>query len=134
MPQIACVAAIHAGPAEWRGPALLIAFAYAALILSFLGGAWWGIAATAPAAERRRTLGWVWIAAVTPSLVALACFWPWAIGDERLEPSLVMLGGALLMSLGVDAKLGPLAPRWWMALRVPLSIGLGLLTMAAALA
>ena len=45
-----------------------------------------------------------------------------------------MLGGALLVTLGVDAKLGALAPRWWMALRVPLSTGLGLATIAAALA
>ena len=95
---------------------------------------WWGIAAAAPAAQRRRTLGWLWIAAVLPSLVALACFLPWALDWEWPEPSLVMLGGALLVSLGVDAKLGALAPRWWLALRVPLSTGLGLATIAAALA
>lgn len=134
LPQFTCVAVLYAGPAEWREAALAIAFAYAALILSFLGGMWWGIAAAAPAAQRRRTLGWLWIAAVLPSLVALACFLPWALGWAWPEPSLVMLGGALLVSLGVDAKLGALAPRWWMALRVPLSTGLGLATIAAALA
>ena len=134
LPQFTCVAVLYAGPAEWREAALAIAFAYAALILSFLGGMWWGIAAAAPAAQRRRTLGWLWIAAVLPSLVALACFLPWALGWEWPEPSLVMLGGALLVSLGVDAKLGALAPRWWMTLRVPLSTGLGLATIAAALA
>jgi len=134
LPQFTCVAVLYAGPAEWREAALAIAFAYAALILSFLGGMWWGIAAAAPAAQRRRTLGWLWIAAVLPSLVALACFLPWALDWAWPEPSLVMLGGALLVSLGVDAKLGALAPRWWMALRVPLSTGLGLATIAAALA
>ena len=134
LPQIACVAVLYLGPEEWRYSALALAFAYAALILSFLGGMWWGIAATAPAAERRNALGWLWIAAVLPSLVALACFLPWVFGWAWPEPSLVMLGGALLVSLGVDAKLGALAPRWWMALRVPLSLGLGLLTVAAALA
>ena len=134
LPQFTCVAVLYAGPAEWREAALAIAFAYAALILSFLGGMWWGIAAAAPAAQRRRALGWLWIAAVLPSLVALACFLPWALGWAWPEPSLVMLGGALLVSLGVDAKLGALAPRWWMALRVPLSTGLGLATIAAALA
>ena len=134
LPQFTCVAVLYAGPAEWREAALAIAFAYAALILSFLGGMWWGIAAAAPAAQRRRTLGWLWIAAVLPSLVALACFLPWALDWAWPEPSLVMLGGALLVSLGVDAKLGALAPRWWMTLRVPLSTGLGLATIAAALA
>ena len=134
LPQFTCVAVLYAGPAEWREAALAIAFAYAALILSFLGGMWWGIAAAAPAAQRRKTLGWLWIAAVLPSLVALACFLPWALDWAWPEPSLVMLGGALLVSLGVDAKLGALAPRWWMALRVPLSTGLGLATIAAALA
>ena len=134
LPQFTCLAVLYAGPAEWREAALAIAFAYAALILSFLGGMWWGIAAAAPAAQRRRTLGWLWIAAVLPSLVALACFLPWALDWAWPEPSLVMLGGALLVTLGVDAKLGALAPRWWMALRVPLSTGLGLATIAAALA
>ena len=134
LPQFTCVAVLYAGPAEWREAALAIAFAYAALILSFLGGMWWGIAAAAPAAQRRRTLGWLWIAAVLPSLVALACFLPWALDWAWPEPSLVMLGGALLVTLGVDAELGALAPRWWMTLRVPLSTGLGLATIAAALA
>ena len=134
LPQLTCVAVLYAGPAEWREAALAIAFAYAALILSFLGGMWWGIAAAAPAAQRRKALGWLWIAAVLPSLVALACFLPWALDWAWPEPSLVMLGGALLVSLGVDAKLGALAPRWWLALRVPLSTGLGLATIAAALA
>ncbi|NIJ62674.1 DUF3429 domain-containing protein [Qipengyuania flava] len=134
LPQFACVAVLYAGPVEWREAALAIAFAYAALILSFLGGMWWGIAAAAPAAQRRKTLGWLWIAAVLPSLVALACFLPWALDWAWPEPSLVMLGGALLVTLGVDAKLGALAPRWWMTLRVPLSTGLGLATIAAALA
>ncbi|MEX0341156.1 MAG: DUF3429 domain-containing protein [Erythrobacter sp.] len=134
LPQLACLAVLYAGPPEWRDAALAIAFAYAALILSFLGGMWWGLASTAPAAERRQTLGWVWVAAVTPSLIALACFLPWVLGWQWPEPSLVMLGGALLVSLGVDARLGVLAPRWWMALRVPLSVGLGLTTVAAALA
>ncbi len=134
LPQFTCLAVLYAGPAEWREAALAIAFAYAALILSFLGGMWWGIAAAAPAAQRRKALGWLWIAAVLPSLVALACFLPWALDWAWPEPSLVMLGGALLVTLGVDAKLGALAPRWWMTLRLPLSTGLGLATIAAALA
>ena len=134
LPQFICVAVLYWGPDYSREPAQIISVAYAALILAFLGGTWWGIAAMAPAAERRRALGWVWIAAVLPALVGLACFLPRLLGWEWPEPSLIMLAGGLLVSLGVDAKLNSLAPPWWMALRVPLSIGLGLLTLAAALA
>ena len=71
LPQFACVAALYLGSEEWRYTAQAIAFGYAALIFSFLGGMWWGIAAMAPAAENRRTIGWVWVAAVAPSLIAL---------------------------------------------------------------
>lgn len=134
VPQVACVAALYLGPAEWHQAAREIAFGYAALLFSFLGGTWWGIAAAAPAAERRQALGWLWLAAVAPTLIATGTFLPWVFDSTWPEPSLVMLGGAILMSPAVDAKLGPLAPRWWMALRVPLSIGLGATTLAAALA
>ena len=134
LPQFACVAALYLGPDAWRYTAQAIAFGYAALIFSFLGGMWWGIAAMAPAAENRRTLGWVWVAAVTPSLIALVAYLPWVFGQTWPEPSLVMLGAGILISLAVDAKLRALAPHWWMSLRVPLSLGLGLATVAAALA
>ncbi|WP_324828506.1 DUF3429 domain-containing protein [Qipengyuania zhejiangensis] len=134
LPQFACVIVLYVGPQEWRYAALAMAFGYAAIIFSFLGGTWWGIAAAAPAAERRRALGWLWFAAVVPSLVAFAAFLPWVFGEAWPEPSMVMLGGGILLSPAVDARLGPLAPRWWMPLRVPLSLGLGVATIAAALA
>lgn len=134
LPQMACVAALYFGPPDWREPTVLLGFAYAALIFAFLGGTWWGIAASAPAAERRRALGWVWVAAVLPSLIALAAFLPFVFGWVWPEPSLVALGGGLLFSPLADRALGPLAPRWWMSLRMPLSLGLGSLTIAAALA
>ena len=133
LPPIAYVLALNLGPPEWRDAALAIAFAYAALIYSFIGGMWWAFAAAAPAAERRQSLGWLWVAAVLPSLVGLAAFLPWAFGLPWPEPSLAMLGGALLLSPAIDARLGPLAPRWWIALRVPLSLGLGITTLLAAL-
>ncbi|MBD3773506.1 MAG: DUF3429 domain-containing protein [Rhodobacteraceae bacterium] len=132
LPQLACLAGLLRGGAEWRYAALALGTAYASLILSFLGGAWWGLAAAAPAAERRQSLGWLWFASVVPSLLALAAWVPWVFGLDWPEPSLMMLGAALVLSLAVDAKLGPLAPPWWMGLRVPLSLGLGTATMALA--
>ena len=133
-PQLTAFGVLVAGPAEWRGAAQALVLVYAALVLAMLGGSWWGIAAGAPAAERRGSLGWLWVAGVLPLLVALCCLLPWT--QERMVPeqAMVMLAGALLLSAGVEARLEALAPRWWMALRVPLAIGLGLATAGAALA
>jgi len=132
LPQAAAVAVLVAGPQAWHFFALSIAYAYAALILSFLGGLWWGLAA-APG-NAAPPPGWLWIAAIAPSLVALATALPWAIGARWPEPSLVVLGLSLLLSLLVDRQLAAtaLAPTWWMALRLPLSLGLGTLTLVAA--
>lgn len=134
LPQLAAVIALYAGPLEWRLPAQNAAIAYAAVTLAFLGGAWWGMAAGAPAAERRGTLGWLWVASVSMVAIAFTGLLFWMLDRLPAEPVLVMFGAALLMSPGVDTKLGALAPRWWMALRVPLSIAMGAATAAAAFA
>jgi hypothetical protein len=127
LPQLAAVAVLLADDTGWRFAALALGYAYAALILSFLGGIWWGIAAQA----HRPVPAWLWVAAVAPSLVALASAIPWAIGKPWPGPSLGWLGIALLLSLVVDYRLWAtrLAPPWWLHLRLPLSLGLGLLTL-----
>ncbi len=130
VPQIAAVTVLASGSAYWRFTALALAYAYAALILSFLGGLWWGLAARSAG----RAPNWSWVAAVLPSLIALMSAVPWAIGAPWPGPSLVWLGLSILCSLIVDRKLSTLglAPVGWMALRAPLAIGLGVLTLAAA--
>ncbi len=133
LPQFACLAAALLGPDDWKNTALAVAAIYAGLIFTFLGGAWWGIAAGAPAAERRSGLAWLWIAAVVPSLIAFGCLGAWAGGLLPLEPVLIMLGAGLLVALGVDSRVGALGPRWWIKLRAPLSITLGTTTMLVAL-
>lgn len=127
LPQAAAMAVLLSGNSEWHFTALALAYAYAALILSFLGGAWWGLAAQSV----RTPATWVWIAAIAPSLIALATAIPWAIGEEWPRPSLGILGLSLLLSLGIDHRLraAGLCPDWWMSLRAPLSIGLGLITL-----
>lgn len=127
LPQILVVAVLASGSTWWRFAALSLGYAYAALILSFVGGMWWGLAAR----HSDRAPGWLWLAGVMPSLIALATFLPWAIGATWPGPSLVIVGLSLLASLIVDRKLivAGLAPPWWMALRFPLSVGLGLLTI-----
>lgn len=128
LPQLACLAVLWFGPETWRYAALAIAWGYGALILSFVGGLWWGIAASRMR-EGERVPGWLWAVSVGPSLVALATYLPWVFGEEWPRPSLVVLGIALAASLWVDRRIAPSAPRWWMALRVPLSLGLGLATL-----
>ena len=129
LPQLAVVAALAVGGLDVRFTALSVGYAYAALIYSFLGGLWWGLAAMGG----QRTPSWVWVSAVLPSLVALATAWPWATGGTWPGPSLVVLGIAIAGSLLVDLRLkkAGITPGGWLQLRVPLSLGLGLLTVAA---
>ena len=105
----------------------IAAFGYASLILSFIGGIWWGFAMRRP--ERQRVLA---VVAVVPSLVPLALVplivlagWRWA---------LVGLAAALMLTLLVDRRLVERGetPAGWMRLRVPLSAGLATLTLIAA--
>ena len=129
LPQIMVVLVLLENNNELRFLALAMGYAYAALILSFLGGLWWGLAAKAPSAP-----DWLWMVAVLPSLVALASAVPWATGEPWPGPSLYILGCSLIASLAVDWLLvrGGLAPPWWMGLRMPLSLGLGGLTLLTA--
>lgn len=130
LPQLAAVAVVFGGDTALHFSAIALGYAYAALILSFLGGLWWGIAAAAAKPPE-----WLWVAAVVPSLVALASAIPWAVGAPWPGPSLLVLGIALIAALGVDLVLARagLVPRWWMSLRVPLSLGLGVLTLLLSL-
>ena len=98
LPQVAVVVMLVSGDVGARYVALALGFAYAALILSFLGGIWWGLAAAAPGRAPR----WLWVAAIAPSLVALASAWPWMVGLSWPEPSLVALGIVILATLAVD--------------------------------
>ena len=125
------VAALVTGGADVWFAALSLGYAYAALIFSFLGGLWWGLAAMGG----NRTPTWAWVAAVVPSLLALASAWPWAIGGTWPGPSLIFLGLAIAASLLVDLRLraASLTPGGWLALRLPLSLGLGGLTVAVGL-
>ncbi len=126
LPQLIAALAIVFGGDAYRFAALAIAFAYASLILSFLGGVWWGLAARAPNAP-----AWFWVAAVIPSLAGLGAFLPWVFAGDWPGPSLILLGVALVAALLVDRRLvrDGLAPHWWIGLRTPLSIGLGGLTI-----
>jgi hypothetical protein len=132
LPQLACLLVLWSGPGEWRYIALAASWGYAALIFSFLGGLWWGIAATA--SEERPGPAWLWVASVMPSLVAFATYLPWVLGWHWPAPALLVLGLGLLGSLAVDTRLRAWVPHWWLGLRRPLSLGLGAMTLLVALA
>ena len=108
---------------------LAAGYFYAALIFSFLGGLWWGVAAS-----RRDAPEWLYIAAVVPSLIAFASGIPWMTGATWPGPSLGVLGVGILASILVDRMLfkAGLIDRSLLRLRLGLSLGLGLLTLALA--
>ncbi len=109
-------------PPDMRLVALLLAggMLYGGLILSFIGGIWWGAAC----ARRDRAALRPWLTlAVMPSLIALA-----ALFASMFNPR---VGGAILAVALVATLLGDrrlvqnaMVPPWWMRLRVPLSLAL----------
>lgn len=130
IPQALLAAVVIASP-SYAGPvASGLALSYAALILSFNGGAWWGLVSRSKAPVR----GSVWLAAIAPSLIAFGAIGAWVIG---LSPgiSLSVTGATLIGALGFDYKLAAngLCPHGWLRLRTPLSLGLGGLTLLIAI-
>ena len=111
---------------EQRWSALAVGYGYAALIFSFLGGIWWG-----QALSIKNASGWIYAAAVAPSLIALGTYMPWIYGLDWPGPSLVVLGVCLVASPLIDRAIGRSikTPAGWMRLRLVLSAGLGVLTL-----
>jgi hypothetical protein len=107
-----------------------LALIYGGLILSFLGGIWWSYAV-----RRGERQGRLLVLAVVPSLVALGAIIAVAAGLPGAPSGwpAVVLGSAIILTLPVDRHLATTgeAPAGWMRLRVPLSLGLGALTILA---
>lgn len=120
IPAFAALGVAAFAPPEWRELAFRAGALYAGLILSLLGGTWWGLATRAEP-ERAWPL---YILSVIPSLAALVLLM--LLTPERL----ILLGGLIALTLPVDRlllRMG-LAPANWMQLRVPLTVGLSLAT------
>jgi hypothetical protein len=126
LPQGAALLTIAAASPDYRYTALAFAFAYAALIFSFLGALWWGLAAARP----EQAPQWVWVAGVMPCLLALASCAPWAVGALWPAPSLLFLAAGIAGSFLVDRRLAGLGlcPGGWVRFRMHLSLGLAALT------
>ena len=124
LPQIAAAATCFFGGTSDIGP--MFAFGYATLILSFLGGIWWGFAMMT-AEGQGRIACW----AVVPSLFGAGLILLSIAHVLSLNWALVLLGSAVMMTLLIDRRLvdAHIAPDGWLAMRIPLSIGLGTLTI-----
>lgn len=117
----------------WIGTVGQAAFAfsasaiYGALILSFLGGAWWGIAAAKAPPERLPVL---LALSVMPSLIG------WLVLLILSPASLGVLALCFAVALLVDRRLidEGYAPAWWWRLRFPLSATMALLHALIAIA
>ena len=109
--------AVHA---DVQAYALLALSAYAAVVLSFLGGMHWGLAMRQPQpSPPTQVRGLVW--GVVPALVA----WPAAVMPPHA--GLVILGAMLIVSYAVDRRLYPAqGVAAWLTLRFRLSAVAGL--------
>ena len=99
---------------SWRGVAAAVEAAYAALILSFMGGARWGLAVRDPTPDPV-VVG----LAMTPTLAGLAAL-VFFRGATRLQ--LFGLAAALTLSWGWDFSAKRLPP-WYARLRTGLTLG-----------
>lgn len=107
----------------------MIAFAYAVLIVSFLGGIWWGFAMRSGRRQPQLAL-----LAVAPTLTAFALVVARMIG-LRADWALAAIAAVLMLTLMVDRLFvdDSVAPPGWMGLRTPLTAGLAGLTLLTAL-
>lgn len=132
LPQIVALAMVLSGnDLHWIG--LAAAYGYAAFIFSFLGGIWWGFGVIAR--KDGVDAGPIFIAAVTPSLIAFASYLPWIWGLDWPGPSMLLLGACLMLSPLIDRWLQSQChlPPGWMRMRWSLSLGLGALTFVLGL-
>ncbi|MCS6987129.1 MAG: DUF3429 domain-containing protein [Sphingomonadaceae bacterium] len=126
VPAVIAALVVFLGPPAWRELAFRGGALYAGLILSFLGGAWWGLATRA----RPERAGALFTVAVAPTLAATALL-------LLMTPmGLVLMGLVIAATVLVDATLvgEGLTPANWLRLRVPLSLGLGAATIALGVA
>jgi hypothetical protein len=119
LPFIGGAIAVWFGSAWTAELAARIAVAYGAVILSFLGGTFWGFAARPDEREGARppATRTLFVLSVIPSLIA------WTAILLAPPVALIILAVAFAATLALDrwSWANGLAPSWWMWLRVPLS-------------
>lgn len=134
LPQLGTLA-LAIGSDQGRWSAVAVGFGYAALIFSFLGGVWWGLALLPTSDPPAKPRSWIFVVGVIPSLAALVLWLPWMLGWTWPGPELACLGVLIATSPIVDRQLAttmPL-PAGWLVLRYRLSGALGIMTVLLAL-
>jgi hypothetical protein len=110
LPFIGTLALATLAPA-WREVALTVFIAYAAIILSFLGGARWGRGLATTTSSYR------YAEAVLPSLIGFAAL----LLAHRPLPALALLAGGFLIWLLIDLR-DPLWSRAYRRMRLGISM------------
>lgn len=116
-------AATHLSPAlaGWAGQFLspmflgsVVGLTYGTIILSFMSGVLWGFAAKAEGRE----------AAVAYALSVVPALWAFLMVTDATANSVIYLGAGFVGLLLLDAMYSAwgLAPRWWLRLRVMLTV------------
>lgn len=115
LPFLAGTGALFSPDPTVSGPALYALTVYAAVILSFMGAVHWGLAMANAQAPARAQLG----ASVLPALLG----WGALVALPPRE-ALVVFGGLFAALLVADwlAVRAALAPRWYLSLRLPLTV------------
>jgi hypothetical protein len=116
-------AATHLSPAlatsagQWLSPMFLGAYVgltYGTVILSFMSGVLWGFATKAEGRE----------AAVAYTLSVVPALWVFFMVSDASDTSTIFLAAGFVGLLLLDAMFSAwgLAPRWWLRLRVMLTV------------
>ncbi len=128
IPFIACSAALWFTPNQYRGFAASTLTAYAAVILSFLGGIQWGMAVnlidSAPRSARN-----IFLLSVVPSLLAWAML---LLPEPRSRIVVAIFLFAFLWVIDALLNVQKLIPSWFFKLRSMITV-IVIVSLAAAI-
>ena len=109
--------ALSAAAGQWLSPKFLggyVGLTYGTVILSFMSGVLWGFATKTEGRE----------AAVAYALSVIPALWVFVMVSDASETSRIFLAAGFIGLLLLDATFQAwgLAPRWWLRLRVMLTV------------
>ncbi len=99
----------------WPGEGRALIVSYGVVILSFMSGVLWGFAS-------RGSAIWAYGLSVLPALYGFffALRHPWALEGQAVSHLIAGFIGVLVLDMVYQVR--GLAPRWWLTLRVPVTL------------